>query len=671
MNKNTQNTSLKIIKNDEQILKDSIFRVGKVTSVKGRSIDVKVDKTKNTSHLLYKGELLKNISVGSYVKILKGFTKIIGKIEGEYIKEDKYSVKTAEYKSDYGEQTQKSKIKEYGSAREKIDRILNISLLGFFSSKDFERGIKELPLIDNECFLLEKQEFSDVHNFIKKDDKPIKIGSLSLEKEQPIEVGINSLFASHIGIFGNTGSGKSYTLAKIYRELFEKYKDEENFKKNSQFVLIDFNGEYIRENVIIEEKFKNRFILSTEESLEEPSNNNKFPITRETINNHTFWAVFLTATEKTQTPFLKRTLKKEEDIDDKKIENIITDIITSGDKKIDRGIMYNFLEDIKKFLTSGIDINLLRDNLKYHSQNSTYYVPKDDKKVSSKDTDDFYYANSESEEVFERIKYYLRSKKQKNKNNIFEVQDDLSEFQKIHLKIIYHYYNEIVRGFANQEHLAPLIKRLEKRINDLEKVIKITDDDTINDGLKKFFTVISLKEVNIDMKKILPLLICKQLYDDKKQNNAKETLLNLMIDEAHNILSYSSTRESETWKDYRLETFEEIIKEGRKFGVFLTIASQRPADISNTIISQLHNYFLHRLINNHDISAVEKTIAYLDKASFEYLPIMPTGTCIFTGLSAQVPVIIDIGKIEPEEHEPDNKTIQLTKSWVKDGKANN
>jgi len=67
-------------------------------------------------------------------------------------------------------------------------------------------------------------------------------------------------------------------------------------------------------------------------------------------------------------------------------------------------------------------------------------------------------------------------------------------------------------------------------------------------------------------------------------------------------------RESETWKDYRLETFEEIIKEGRKFGVFLTIASQRPYDIFATIISRLYNFFLRRLINNNDIHAVERGI---------------------------------------------------------------
>lgn len=629
--------------NNRSILKDSVFKIGKVTSVEGRFVKVTVDKSKNPSHLLYKGKLLKNISVGSYVKILKGFTKIIGKIEGEYITEDKVSTKILDNMKNKSK-TKALQIKNYIQEKEKINRILNISLLGYFGDKGFQRGIKELPLIDNECFLLEKIEFNEVHNFIKNDDKPITIGSLSFEKGQAIQVGVNSLFSSHIGVFGNTGSGKSYTLAKIYRELFKKYKEEEKFQKNSTFFLIDFNGEYIGKHTIIEEKYKNRYELSTREQ----SGKDKFPINKETIMDHTFWSIFLTATDKTQQPFLKRALQKN-DVDDSQIEKVIKDIITNQDRKIDRVVIFNFLEDINGFLESDININLLRSNLKYHSTNNTYYIPKND--------DGYHYSNDESDIVLDKVKNYLGEK------NCFKLKNDLSDLKKIHLKITYHYYNEIVRGFANQEHLAPLVKRLDKRINDLEKVIRIKSTDSSEKNKKKFFTVISLKDVNTDMKKALPLLICKQLYDDKKKTNNKKNFLNFIIDEAHNILSYSSERESETWKDYRLETFEEIIKEGRKFGVFLTIASQRPADISATIISQLHNYFLHRLINNKDILAVEKTISYLDKVSFDYLPIMPTGTCIFTGLTAQVPVIVDIGEIQPKTATPDNETINLTKNW--------
>ena len=604
--------------NDKQILKDSIFKIGRVISVDGRLVKVKVDKTKNTSHVLYKGELLKNISVGSYIKIVKGFTKVIGKVEGEYINEEKGFPN-----------------KEYASEKEKISRVLNVSLLGFFSKKTFERGIKELPLIDNECFLLEASEFNEVHNFIKKDDEPITIGTLSLEKGREIDVGIDSLFASHIGIFGNTGSGKSYTLAKVYRELFKKYKNKNKFKDNAHFFLIDFNGEYIGKDVIIEENYKNRYKLSTRKQ----EGKDKFPISEENINDHAFWTIFLTATEKTQMPFIKRTLKKH-DVNNENIEDVIRNIVTNLDKKIDKGVIFNFLEEIKDFLADEIDISELRSKLEYHATHNTYKIGN-------------YYANGQPDDVVRKIKEYLKSE-----DYSFQVKNDLSNLQKIHLKIIYYYYNEIERGFSNQEHLAPLIKRLDKRINDLEKVIEVS-----NDGLSNFLTIVSLKEVNSDMTKILPLLMCKQLYDKKKSQEEKKTYLNFIIDEAHNILSYSSERESEAWKDYRLETFEEIIKEGRKFGVFLTVASQRPSDISSTIISQLHNYFLHRLINNNDILAVEKTVSYLDKVSFDYLPILPTGTCILAGLLAQVPVVIDIGEIEPKKHAPDNETMRLIQNW--------
>src|SRR5690554_6764862 len=66
-----------------------VLRIGIVFSVKGRSIEILVDKTKNVPHLLFNGELIRNVSVGSYIKINKGFERIIGIIESETIKEDK------------------------------------------------------------------------------------------------------------------------------------------------------------------------------------------------------------------------------------------------------------------------------------------------------------------------------------------------------------------------------------------------------------------------------------------------------------------------------------------------------------------------------------------------------------------------------------------------------
>lgn len=627
--------------NIDQIADEAIFSVGKVVSVKGRTVEVKVDKTKNTSHLLYKGDLLRNVAVSSYIKIVKGFTRIIGKVEGEVVTEDKfYAAK-----------------KEYASGKEKIDRTLTVSLLGFFKGNRFERGIKELPLIDNECYLLQTEEFEQVHNFIRPGDEPLTIGTLSFEKGQEIRVGVNSLFASHIAIFGNTGSGKSYTLAKIYRELFLQYKDRQNFKNSARFFLVDFNGEYVDEeseadDIIIDEAYKNVYRLSTRTA----EGGDRFPVTREAIDDTEFWAVLLEATVKTQAPFLRRAIENEYRANRIRTADGLRELIAQTlreatievDKNVERNAAVNFLRELNTSVGGNASlrrlINDYETRLNFHTGVMKYF-----------------YRTVDGQEMYSNRPEFIP---QVIDAKVADIDIDPRQFtpiDAIRLLIIFQYYTDIVRGFSNREHIAPLVKRLDQRIDSLKKVIEVRGADELWNG--KNVTIVSLRDVNLMMRKVLPLLFCKRLYNDKKAADDSETYLNIIVDEAHNILSEASERESEQWKDYRLETFEEMIKEGRKFGVFLTIASQRPADISATIISQMHNYFLHRLINNEDIHAVRQTISYLDKVSFEYVPLLPTGTCILAGLLANVPIVLDIGKIEPKKHEPKNKTITLTDKW--------
>ena len=615
--------------------KSSVMKVGKVTSVEGRTVKVLVDHEKNASHLFYKGKLIKSIVVGGYVKITKGFDRLVGKIEGEFVDEDLFQSR-----------------KHYTSDTAKIKRVLTIKMLGYFDDYSFERGIKELPLIDNECFLLDKAEFDKVHHFVKKGDTAIEVGSLSQENGMPIKLGIDGLFASHIGIFGNTGSGKSYTLASLYHALFKEYKDKVGFKANARFFLIDFNGEYVSDiapdRVITEPKYKKTYKLSTYSQ----EGGEKFPMPEKAINDPLIWIILLEATEKTQQPFIKRALEN------KNIENqfesantyknfikqIIFDITKNKDKNLEKAVVIKFLKDLRdcssKFSGFNETIRLFYP-LEYHGTNYGYYFARDGGGRLYSDNEGF------DDEINRGIE------------SISTPVETINVIEKIRLKIVSSYYDEIIRGYSNREHISPLISRLKARVPDLVKVIE-TREPNVTD--EKNLTVVSMKDINIHMRKILPLIFCKYLYEKKKRENKKNDFLNIIIDEAHNVLSDSSQRESEQWKDYRLETFEEIIKEGRKFGAFLTISSQRPSDISTTILSQLHNYFLHRLISEKDINAIERTVSYLDKVSNEFLSIMPTGTCILAGLVAQVPVIIDINPIT-KGYEPSSQTIKPTDHW--------
>ena len=167
----------------------------------------------------------------------------------------------------------------------------------------------------------------------------------------------------------------------------------------------------------------------------------------------------------------------------------------------------------------------------------------------------------------------------------------------------------------------------------------------------------NLINTNLDMRKTIPLLLAKNVYTAHKKEENKKTL-SIIIDEAHNILSRTSFRETEDWKDYRLETFEEIIKEGRKFGVFITIASQRPNDISETIISQAHNYFIHQLINQRDLQTIGNAVSYIDKITEESIPTLSIGTCIFSGIATPMPLKIRINEL-PDKQKPKSNTLQF------------
>lgn len=609
---------------------DSILRIGEVWSVDGRSVRIKVDENKNVSHLLYCGTVIKNVSVGGFVKISKGYVRIIAKVEEERIALDK----------DIDE--------VYHSGQDVLRRYLDVKLLGYIDCNKYYQGIKELPLVGNECSLIVKTEFELIHSFVSDKSKAICIGSLLLDDEQKINFDINELFGSHIGIFGNTGSGKSYTLAKIYHQLFEKVQNYHSFSKNAKFLLFDFNGEYSGKNTITKEK--TIFKLSTSVAVE---NTNRIPISQSEIAKPELLSILANATEKTQQPFIKRTLQLREYI--QKADNALDAFRGLLKKairdtlKIEDGVKGNILLSyLCQMLENNKEEHLdLHEGIGFHSGQHCFLVEVAGQKV--------YMHDAGSENILPNLPLYKSADDYNFSDNF------IAEF------IDYMYLQLILDVNSNRainEHIAPAINKLRGTQKSFDKIFNITNDENDNLFDKSSFVVIDMNSCNTEMKKLVPLIISLEVYRKQKEKKAgaKESL-NIIIDEAHNILSYESTRESETWKDYRLEVFEEIIKEGRKFAVFMTLASQRPSDISHTIISQLHNYFIHRLVNQRDIDMIANHVSYLDKLSVEQLPVLPQGGCVVAGVMTQLPVIIQVAPLN-KEVAPNSSTIKLVESWM-------
>lgn len=620
-----------MVNNSETAVYSSVFRIGVVYSVDGRSVKIRVDKNKNSSHLIYKGTLIKNVSVGSYVKILKGFVPIIAKVESEYVAEDKQADSS-----------------DYEDAASHIGRTLIVKLIGFLEDGNYYRGVNELPLIDNECYLLTQGEFDLIHSFGGTKDEYIRIGTLSNDPLVPIQLGIGRLFSSHIGIFGNTGSGKSYTLSKLYRQLFTHYDGNLSFKDKSHFLFFDFNGEYSKTNAII--PGKKVYKLSTRVDA---GQENKIPMEEKDLLDLNLLCIFANATEKTQRPFIKRSIDlynringdvdptRNEDFFKNSLRAVIMRILTMSDN-VKGDLLINYIEAI---LPANRDANGVDRGLKvdfaFHSNSKCYYTTTPDSII---------YFNSSPNQIA-RLLIYQQVTQYHFDGNMLKNFIDV-----MYLRLIY----DVLDNRAVNEHIAPAIHKLKSAEKDIDRVLSFSNQADMWGGSN--VVVLDLSDVNIDTKKRIPLLVSNKLYNEHKKQGRNQSHLNIIVDEAHNILSYQSTRESEEWKDYRLEVFEEIIKEGRKFGVFMTIASQRPSDISSTIISQLHNYFIHRLVNQHDIEQVNNTISYLDKVSIESLPILSTGVCVVAGQLADMPVIVKIDRIE-SENKPDNETLDVVELW--------
>lgn len=601
--------------------KDAVLRIGEVVEISGRKVFVSVDKRKNLSDLFFDGQVIKNVAVNGYIEIKKGFLTLIGKVEGERIQElrDEPDQPLSEF--------------------DRNKRTLTVALVGFIDKDGvFFGGTRELPLVGNEAFLVTSDRIHQIHRLAS--DNGVTVSFAKTEYEEfPIDFPADGLLNSHIAIFGNTGSGKSNTLAALFGSFVRVLSDRNDdvFRENCRFLLYDFNGEYTSEACITDRKHV--FNLSTRDD-----GGDKIPITLESLLDPELLAILADATEKTQKPFLRRALRLYRHVSDDAVDDSaeyfrnllrqrVVQVLQMSDKVRADLLMDYFREVLPDEDGDGERVELAAD-IEWHNTMQGYRL-RDGNNIFLKE-----HANRiEDTVVYQHIAN-------------FELAPDLLT------NVIYFMYlqliSDVLANRAQNEHIAPAINKLKSKKHDLEKIIDTSGDETI---WFENFVVVNLDNVNLEMKKTIPLLLSRKEYQEHK-GRPEDASLSIIIDEAHNILSTASAREAETWKDYRLETFEEIIKEGRKFGVFVTIASQRPNDISPTITSQAHNYFIHRLINQKDLAMIASAVSYIDQLSEASIPTLPTGTCIFSGTAGQMPLKLIVEKLD-DDHKPQSGTLEF------------
>ena len=605
-----------------------VKKLGVIVGVDGDISQVGMYQLSNDAEYLWYGDILQGAKIGAFLTILQNNVKIIASVVTEKVADQQNTIRSTEFDNRF--------------SKNSINRIVHLKTKGVIENGEFKVTSQFVPMIGNEVCITSKQDLELIYG-INESEPTISIGKSILEG-QVVPLSINKIFASHIGVFGNTGSGKSNTLHKLFLELFRSdYR--EKILELSKFYVIDFNGEYTKDDSFDVTENKKVFDIDTRNQT-----NNKIPITSDYLFDPDILSILFGATIATQVPFLRKALNtwEEKKFNGTSIAKFVVGtlkkILTSGDS-VNSEAKENWITVARDYLQT-TEFNLL-DNLRslnFHSSEK-YYFSGPPANV---------FINDKSE-IDNNALIYLcipaLTNALENSFNQLSMIDKLKfhlEFQKVH---------QSAWKSTNIEHINPLFYRIENALNSLKKVVEVKDSI---EGDFSSLNIINLVHANQEITRLIPMLISKMVYDKQKENINRDNVTctsHLIIDEAHNILNAQNHSVGDTWQDYRLNIFEEIIKEGRKFGFYLTISSQRPADISPTILSQVDN----------DLRMLVNTMPTLDKTSFNKIPSLGKGEVIITGNAIQVPVFVKVDK--EEVIRPNSDDVILTKLWSRnDGK---
>ena len=602
--------------------------IGIVISVDSAIAEVAMYDMVNDANILWEGQVLPGPKVGSFISILQGNVRIIAKVISEKIIDQQNSIGSKEFDNRY--------------SKDSINRVIKAKSIGTVKGGDFQVTSRYVPMVGNKVSWISQDDYAAMYA-LGENVPSLRIGE-DLLGDQEVNIPIDRIFASHIGVFGNTGSGKSNTLHRLYLNLFRSEYGDGALEK-SKFIVIDFNGEYSHDDSFgVPSKKKNVFRLSTRSN-----SSDKIPISDEYIFDPEILAMLFDARPATQVPFINGTLKSYNEMNDNWdryarfiIGTLLKLLITRDTSRGDA--LSEWIELYKKF----IDVDkCVLDRIKTSSERN-YKIEDDEGKVLR------YFNRNDTIEMHREYIHNIIL------NDLFRAFLKVDPIMRMRYIIKFSYIHNTAWGKVQREHLDPLMKRVDVALNDLDKIIEVRHDRPQN-ACSLF--IVDLLNANQSIKRMIPMLFAKMMYGEQKNKKGSGSTSHLIIDEAHNILNANSGELGDHWRDYRLDVFEEIIKEGRKFGFYLTLSSQRPADISPTIVSQIHNYFIHRLVNELDLRMIERTMPTLDRASFDVIPTLGKGECVVTGTAFSLPVftVVDWVESDPRPHSDD---LVLTDLWI-------
>ena len=610
------------------------------------------------SHNNVVAELYNNL--GNYVTLYDGI-RFVGEI-GSYVAIDDINRKiiaeiiAVDEKSDMSSE----KLNKAGS-----HRYLRINLIGEICNGNFSFGVTKMPPIFSEIMIISESDLKlmlDINSneIIDEDGKTkltvLPIGTSVIFPEYQVKVKLNEFFGFHFAVFGNTGAGKSNTVASLIQEVFVK---TDYAAKGARFIVFDSNGEYESAFNMINAKnpaINVKFISTTRDA----ENRLKIPVWALSVDD---WAVLLHASEKTQVPIISRALDiikvfdaTGDDEDAKKIKNhivasVIKDVLSSSENPTTQNA--KILLTLSKFHTDEIKLetvipaNQLADINKDSRGNN---ITPDSLSIASASSIGF--AKMYAPVIIPNI------------NDLFANREivpySLNRFiEAVEFAVL---YEGSINSARIYEYTATLVTRL-KHLSESEQgdFFDKTDFLTIEDYISN--TIGSAQLLNIDISslddtatEVVTKVFSKMLFDYLRNLSLRNSMpINLILEEAHRFV-----RSDMDYGALGYNIFERIAKEGRKFGLLMGISSQRPSELSKTVVSQCNNFIIHKIQNPDDIQYISRMVPYMNQGMVDRITYLRRGYALVFGTAINLPTLTAFEKANPA---PNSGNSNIVEQW--------
>lgn len=545
----------------------------------------------------------------------------------------------------------------------------------------FQRGTEALPTVGAPALLPTAEQLRSIIESGAR--RRVRIGISPIAGNAEVSVDPDRLFGRHLAVLGNTGSGKSCSVAGLVRWSLAAASASRAGTPNARFIILDPNGEYARAFGGEDGLVVRHFTLNPQEADDKPL---EVPLW---FWNSAEWSSFTQASQRTQRPTLLQALRNvrdgllEPDMDvDQALRRFLRTVLATLLMERNSGSPWGkfpkskgFFEKVEKWLEglNGELSNLEGDRHAKVNELAEYMEQLGKPRRVQ-------YANQDytKQEVDALISLTSAA------HSAFGGTDGDSDSSDPDSPIPFE-GADLVRSVEAtaqmlnvSEYAETLLLRIRGLLSDVRmKAIAAAPTTTLEGWLLDYvggdesdpctITIIDLSLVPTEVVHVLTAVIARVVFEAlqryrKLTGQSFPTVL--VMEEAHTFVRRTrSDADSPDAAGVCCQVFERIAREGRKFGLGLVLSSQRPSELSPTVLSQCNTFLLHRISNDVDQELVRRLVPDNLRGLLRELPSLPSQLAVLLGWASELPILVRMRDL-PSAHQPRSSDPDFWSVWT-------